>query len=533
MLKCNWNLYIINYPDTLRDPVSDFTRPNSVKIRELYKISFPHHFNRLSDFNYLKNQKIISDEGVGKHYQKNETLDMETSLATFRILSSLKSESYSIGNHSKAILLSFYSFTNTDDQFLIKKCSFKYLICIPNQIESSNGEINLEYSRFIIATFGITSKYDYTDHFENDDSGYGDGVLVKKESEYMFKLFDINKPTFYDDEEDEYPILSYKEYNPESVESESNVSVLDLWFNKFNKDYQDDIEYVKEGYVKGLEEFARNTFSFKYYNYNDPFYKLPGFNGKEKSTEIRIPYSYNYGLIFSSVSKVKSLYNSFKNEIENEIENINRRKLNDISSITSIDIKTLLDNITWKNQLYDLVSVMIKCKNKDFKNNLDSIFGFLGSSIILDFSRTYSESYYEPGMIFTIKFKFMVPYDDENDLFIDIVYYEITGQEEKEVDFKIDDRLVNSKVGCCILRDDYVSFNQLYSYELSKERKKVDFDKELVPDKKELENLTFPQFISLLLKKKYPKVSFNLSTILSLASFNPFIDSKSFVTYNI
>ncbi|EAL72178.1 hypothetical protein DDB_G0269656 [Dictyostelium discoideum AX4] len=513
ILKCDNNNNKINNNKSV----------DCIKIRDLYKISFPHHYNRLSNFNKLKNKGIISDDGVWN--SENLSQNFKHTTSAFSILSSLKSDSYSIKNDSKVILLSFYSDTGYDESYCYKYDTFQYLICIPNKIESINGEINLEYSRFIKASFKISSKYDYYEHFENDDSGY-DGVLLKDESYYDFELFDINEPTFDDDDDDDgddggNKKLSFKNYDPESIESEAGISVFELWFGKFNESNQEEVEYVKESYVKGLVEFSRNSLSFSSYYYQNKFFQLTGFN-REERTDKRVPFGYDYNHLFSSVYPIKQNYKLFNDSVENN----QKFKLTDISK-TPKDVKTLLQNIIWKNSIFFLTEYYIKKFNKEEEEeeNEKPYFGkglgqFVRESIILENELSFSEDYYSAGMISSYDFKFLIPYDDNNNLIINLKYYDSSFKEE--INFTVEDKLVNSNNGCCI--SERYGFNNLYSYELQEEREKIRYDKKLISDGIDLKSLSFSQFISLLLKKKYPNIYFKLSDVFAVSGFDCLID---------
>ncbi|KAM9983949.1 hypothetical protein ACTFIY_000662 [Dictyostelium cf. discoideum] len=86
------------------------------------------------------------------------------------------------------------------------------------------------------------------------------------------------------------------------------------------------------------------------------------------------------------------------------------------------------------------------------------------------------------------------------------------------------DRLVNFNNGCCFYKDDHDDFNNLYSYQFLEQREKIQYDKKLISDEIVLESLSFSQFISLLLKKKNPKIYFKLSDVFVVSSLDYLIN---------
>ncbi|EGC35713.1 hypothetical protein DICPUDRAFT_78608 [Dictyostelium purpureum] len=518
---------------------------NNLKFKDLYKQCFPHHYNRLSNFNKLKNIGIISNNGIysdidqiqsnlsnilekeNKNKKNKDKIDIkdllkQISIDIFSIKSSFLLEKIKSDQKALTFFLSEYCNTKSknDELGFHHSRTFQILICIPNQVKSvlDENQMVTEYSRFIKATFKLSHFYHCEDHFHNDES-YQAGLL-NKDSFHHFQTFDIDEPSFSTSKNQ----AEFKLYNPEPKKNDTNVSAFDYWYSIYNKDDHLEMGYdkiIKRSYINGLHEFTRNTFLLD----GDTNYDLWGFYQRARQS-LRFSNCYNYKEIFSSIE-------TFKEQFKKRITQINRRPNKDI--VYPVDIILLLDNITWKTNLYfnylhgPSPTALKKEKDHFELFEKDNLKNFIEKSFIREYSCSINVSYYHPAKESTYSFEFIIPYkDQENEtkkLFLTIHQNSTKGYEtyfHRFYDFSVQFRILDKNhLNTPRTGENYSQLFGLYINDDYKSENK--YEKELISEK-ELENIKFTEFLSLLFKKKFPSIKFNLSNLLLMANMDKFVD---------
>ncbi|EGC35712.1 hypothetical protein DICPUDRAFT_151905 [Dictyostelium purpureum] len=528
---------------------------NNLKFKDLYKQFFPHHYNRLSNFNKLKNIGIISNNGIysdldqiqsnlsnilekeNKNKKNKDKIDIkdllkQISIDIFSIKSSLLLNKINSDSYSKikkaykpmsahTFLLSEYCNTKSKNDELACHYSrtFQILICIPNQVKSvlDENQMVTEYSRFIKATFRISHLYDCEENFQNNGGEHAG--LLKRESFHHFQTFDIDEPSFSTSKNQ----AEFKLYNPEPKKNDTNVSAFDYWYCKYDRDDHQRMGYdkiIKSSYINGLHEFTRNTFLFD----GETHFKLWHFSNYESKERFFSNY-YNYKEIFSSIETIKEQY---KKKITHIKSRYNTNQNND-----SVDIILLLDNITWKTNLYfnylhgPSPTALKKEKDHFELFEKDNLKNFIEKSFIRKYSCSITDSFYHPAKESTYSFQFIIPYkDQENEtknLLISIYQCCIEGHETDKnyFDFSVKFKILDNQLNTLVKDEKY---SQLFRLNINGDNKfENKYEKELISEK-ELENIKFTEFLSLLFKKKFPSIKFNLSNLLLMANMDKFVD---------
>lgn len=123
--------------------------------------------------------------------------------------------------------------------------------------EAANGRINcLSYFNILFFTNIIGTNTVIQNPNANTDNLYIPTLMIKDKEEFDKQLIEyvLNALKFYDDNNFEYEILDYKEYNEETKICKEKVILTLLWSNATVEDFNNPIEYVKR-----QTEFMKNN----------------------------------------------------------------------------------------------------------------------------------------------------------------------------------------------------------------------------------------------------------------------------------